>query len=167
MGYKSYEEAHAAWDNYVSNGTLPPTVPAITPEIATLANQLRSDMIGLRAAQKAAMERLPPSSLLSGSSTSRRPAPIPPMSSATSPRVRKRDATLQPGSSNPPTASSTRSGGQGLLHAESPPLGFWVVFGGFAPGVFPDRCVSFILIVYHVFAIQTDHLSNFQGQCSS
>ena len=140
MGFKSYEEAHAAWDNYILDGTLPQTLLAITSEIAALARNLRDNMLNLRAAQEAAVEHLPPpSSLLSGPSTSRRPSPMPPASSTTSPRVQKHSATLR---SNPgPTASSgTGLARQDFLHAESTPPDFFVVYGGFAPGVFPDRC---------------------------
>ena len=41
VGFKSYKDAHTAWANYVSNGTLPMNIPPITPEIAAVADKLR------------------------------------------------------------------------------------------------------------------------------
>lgn len=137
MGFKSYEEAHAAWASYLSDGTLPVNVPAITHEIVDLARELRDNMVNLRAAQAAAVERLSPRPFSSsGPSASRRPTAVSP---PTGQRIRRHD-TLHSGPPNLLKTSSTGSVAQGLLHVESTPPGFWVVFAGFAPGVYPDRC---------------------------
>ena len=43
IGFKTYEEAHAAWNNFVSNGVLPASMPAISPEMIALAHSLRDE----------------------------------------------------------------------------------------------------------------------------
>ena len=149
-GFQTYENAHAAWESYALYGTLPLNLTAITPEMTAIANKLRHDMISLRAAQAAAVERLPaPSPALTGRhpGPARPPASIPrqvnqSMSSSSpspgpsqKPGVRKSRGTSQTQSKPPNPGSASWS----LQHTVSVPPGYWVVFVGFAPGVFPDR----------------------------
>lgn len=115
LGYKSYSSARAAWAQYQTQGILPPSIQSITPEDISIANGLREEMVRLRAAQDAAVDRLPPpSSPLTGPSRQ----------------------TSRSQSNAPATANAPVTAGLGIQ------AGFWVVFGGFAPGVYSSRYVS-------------------------